>query len=83
MPDRPHPRPDAHPGGGNFNFSEIAAASQAGKLAMFVDGTSIVAQSLDANKSQVIEHMAHARIERLGREMNALQKELRALRRKI
>lgn len=48
------------PGGGNFNFSEIAAASQAGKLAMFVDGTSIVAQSLDPKKSQVFEDMAIA-----------------------
>ena len=48
------------PGGGNFNFSEIAAASQAGKLAMFVDGTSIVAQSLDPNKSQVIKEMGIA-----------------------
>ncbi len=47
-------------GGGNFNFSEIAAASQAGKLAMFVDGTSIVAQSLDPAKSQVIDEMAIA-----------------------
>ncbi len=47
-------------GGGNFNFSEIAAASQAGHLAMFVDGTSIVAQSLDPAKSQVLEHMAIA-----------------------
>ena len=48
------------PGAGNFNFSEIAAASQAGKLAMFVDGTSIVAQSLDPKKSQVIDEMAIA-----------------------
>lgn len=48
------------PGGGNFNFAEIAAASQAGKLAMFVDGTSIVAQSLDPNKSQVFKDMAIA-----------------------
>ena len=44
-------------GGGNFNFSEVAAASQAGKLAMFVDGTSIAAQALDPTKSQVSEHM--------------------------
>ncbi len=49
-------------GGGNFNFAEIAANSQAGKLALFVDGTSIVAQSLDPNKSQVIEHMAIAAV---------------------
>lgn len=47
-------------GGGNFNFAEIAASSQAGKLAMFVDGTSIAAQSLDPAKSQVAEHMAVA-----------------------
>ena len=46
------------PGAGNFNFSEVAAASQAGKLAILVDGTSIAAQSIDPGKSQVAEHMA-------------------------
>ena len=50
------------PGGGNFNFSEIAAAMQAGKLAMLVDGTSIAAQTLDPEKSQVPEHMAIAAV---------------------
>ncbi|SDK64792.1 ABC transporter substrate-binding protein [Aliiruegeria lutimaris] len=48
------------PGAGNFNFSEVAASSQAGKLAMLVDGTSIAAQSIDPGKSQVAEHMAIA-----------------------
>lgn len=46
------------PGAGNFNFPEVAASMQSGKLAMFVDGTSIVAQSLDPKKSQVIDDMA-------------------------
>lgn len=50
------------PGGGNFNFSEVAAASQAGKLAMFVDGTSIAAQALDPEKSQVSDNMAIAAV---------------------
>lgn len=50
------------PGAGNFNFSEVAAAMQAGKIAMLVDGTSIVAQSLDPEKSQVLEHMAIAAV---------------------
>lgn len=49
-------------GGGNFNFAEVAAASQAGNLAMFVDGTSIVAQSLDPAKSQVLDEMAIAAV---------------------
>ncbi len=46
------------PGAGNFNFPEVAAAMQSGKIAMLVDGTSIVAQSLDPQKSQVIDDMA-------------------------
>ncbi|MCB1354990.1 MAG: sugar ABC transporter substrate-binding protein [Maritimibacter sp.] len=49
-------------GAGNFNFSEVAAAMQAGKIAMTVDGTSIVAQTLDPEKSQVLENMAIAAV---------------------
>ena len=37
---------------GNFNFGEVAAAMQSGKVAMIVDGTSIIAQSIDPEKSQ-------------------------------
>jgi len=37
---------------GNFNFGEVAAAMQSGQVAMIVDGTSIVAQALDPEKSQ-------------------------------
>lgn len=37
---------------GNFNFGEVAAAMQAGQVAMIVDGTSIIAQALDPAKSK-------------------------------
>ena len=37
---------------GNFNYGEVAAAMQSGKVAMIVDGTSIIAQSVDPKKSQ-------------------------------
>ena len=39
-------------GAGNFNYGEVAAAIQAGKVAMIVDGTSIIAQVLDPDKSK-------------------------------
>lgn len=39
-------------GVGNFNFPEIVAACQAGKVAMTVDGTSIVSQLVDPEKTQ-------------------------------
>ncbi|MEF2071369.1 ABC transporter substrate-binding protein [Consotaella aegiceratis] len=47
-------------GVGNFNFNEVAAAVQAGKVAMMVDGTSIVSQVVDPEKSQVADKMAIA-----------------------
>ncbi len=37
---------------GNFNFGEVVAAMQSGKVAMVVDGTSIIAQTLDPEKSK-------------------------------
>lgn len=37
---------------GNFNFPEVVAALQTGQVAMTVDGTSIVSQALDREKSQ-------------------------------
>lgn len=45
---------------GNFNFNEVAAAVQAGKVAMMVDGTSIISQVVDPKKSQVADKMVIA-----------------------
>ena len=45
---------------GNFNFSEVAAAAQSGQVAMIVDGTSIVAQTVDPEKSQFAEQFTIA-----------------------
>ena len=39
-------------GVGNFNFSEVVAAMQSGQVAMIVDGTAVVAQTLDPAKSK-------------------------------
>lgn len=45
---------------GNFNFSEVAAAMQAGQVAMVVDGTSIIAQTLDPAKSKFAKEIGLA-----------------------
>ncbi len=45
---------------GSFNFPEVAAAVQAGKVAMMVDGTSIVSQVVDPKKSKFADKMAIA-----------------------
>ena len=45
---------------GSFNFNEVAAAVQAGKVAMMVDGTSIVSQVVDPAKSKVADKMVIA-----------------------
>lgn len=42
---------------GNFNYGEVAAAMQSGNVAMIVDGTSIIAQSIDPKKSQFAENI--------------------------
>ena len=47
---------------GNFNFGEVAAAMQSGQVAMIVDGTSIVAQSLDPEKSQYADQISIAAV---------------------
>lgn len=47
---------------GNFNFGEVAAAMQSGQVAMIVDGTSIVAQSLDPEKSQFADQISIAAV---------------------
>lgn len=47
---------------GNFNFGEVAAAMQAGKVAMIVDGTSIIAQSVDPEKSQFSDQIELASV---------------------
>ncbi|MEP2474055.1 MULTISPECIES: extracellular solute-binding protein [Roseobacteraceae] len=47
---------------GNFNFGEVAAAMQSGQAAMIVDGTSIVAQSLDPAKSQFADKISIAAV---------------------
>jgi multiple sugar transport system substrate-binding protein/sorbitol/mannitol transport system substrate-binding protein len=47
---------------GNFNFGEVAAAMQSGQVAMIADGTSIVAQALDSQKSQFADKISIAAI---------------------
>ena len=47
---------------GNFNFGEVAAAMQSGQVAMIVDGTSIVAQALDPEKSQYADQISIAAV---------------------
>ena len=47
---------------GNFNFGEVAAAIQSGQVAMIVDGTSIVAQALDPEKSQFADQISIAAV---------------------
>lgn len=47
---------------GNFNFGEVAAAMQSGQVAMIVDGTSIVAQALDPEKSQFADKISIAAV---------------------
>lgn len=47
---------------GNFNFGEVAAAMQSGQVAMIVDGTSIVAQALDPEKSQFADQISIAAV---------------------
>lgn len=47
---------------GNFNFGEVAAAMQTGQVAMIVDGTSIVARSLDAEQSQFADQISIAAV---------------------
>ncbi|MEP4196902.1 MAG: sugar ABC transporter substrate-binding protein [Aliishimia sp.] len=47
---------------GNFNFGEVAAGMQSGQVAMIVDGTSIVAQSLDPEKSQFADKISIAAV---------------------
>lgn len=49
-------------GVGNFNFGEVAAAMQSGQVAMIVDGTSIVAQTLDPEKSQFADQISIAAV---------------------
>ena len=48
------------PGVGNFNFNEVAAAAQAGQVAMIVDGTSIVSQVVDPEASAFAEEFVLA-----------------------
>lgn len=47
---------------GNFNFGEVAAAMQSGQVAMIVDGTSIVAQTLDPAASQFADSISVAAV---------------------
>lgn len=47
---------------GNFNFGEVAAGMQSGQVAMIVDGTSIVAQALDPEKSQFADQISIAAV---------------------
>jgi len=47
---------------GNFNFGEVAAAIPSGQVAMIVDGTSIVAQALDPEKSQFADQISIAAV---------------------
>lgn len=47
---------------GNFNFGEVAAAMQTGQVGMVVDGTSIVAQTLDPAKSQFADKIGIAAV---------------------
>ncbi len=47
---------------GNFNFGEVAAAMQSGQVAMIVDGTSIIAQALDPEKSQFADQISIAAV---------------------
>lgn len=47
-------------GVGSFNFPEVVAAMQAGQVAMTVDGTSIVGQTVDPAKSQVADQVVLA-----------------------
>lgn len=47
---------------GNFNFGEVAAGMQSGQVAMIVDGTSIVAQSLDPGKSKFADKISIAAV---------------------
>lgn len=49
-------------GTGNFNFGKVAAAMQSGQVAMIVDGTSIVAQALDPQKSQFADQISIAAV---------------------
>jgi len=42
---------------GNFNFGEVAASIQSGKVAMIVDGTSIIAQAVDPTKSKFADEI--------------------------
>lgn len=54
---------DSGPKGiGNFNFSEVASAMQTGQVAMTIDGTSIIAQSLDPVKSKFAGEMGLAAV---------------------
>ncbi|MCF6329698.1 MAG: sugar ABC transporter substrate-binding protein, partial [Henriciella sp.] len=48
------------PGVGNFNFGEVAASMQSGKVAMIVDGTSVIAQVLDPDQSQYADRISIA-----------------------
>lgn len=45
---------------GNFNFPEVVAAMQNGQVAMTVDGTSIVAQTVDPNASRFADDIVLA-----------------------
>lgn len=45
---------------GNFNFNEVAAAMQNGQVAMIVDGTSIVARSIDPSQSKFADKISIA-----------------------
>ena len=47
-------------GVGNFNFNEVAAAAQAGQVAMIVDGTSIVSQVVDPAASNFADEFVIA-----------------------
>ncbi|MGO4907218.1 sugar ABC transporter substrate-binding protein [Pseudorhodobacter sp. W20_MBD10_FR17] len=47
-------------GVGTYNFAEIVAGMQAGKLAMTVEGTGIVSQLIDPSKSKFAEQMGIA-----------------------
>jgi multiple sugar transport system substrate-binding protein/sorbitol/mannitol transport system substrate-binding protein len=47
---------------GNFNFGEVAAAMQSGQVAMIVDGTSVVARSLDPAQSQFADKISIAAV---------------------
>ena len=47
---------------GNFNFGEVIAAMQSGKVAMIFDGTSVAAESMDPDASQFADQIAIAAI---------------------